>query len=159
MKKILMVLVALTMTLTASAQFEEGKWYGNASLSGLDLSYRGSSDLHFGFEAKVGYCLADNWMLLATGGIQTDSDNTDLSIGVGGRYYIVQNGVYLGVNATLKQVDSERHNDFMPGFEVGYAFFISRHVTIEPAIYYNQSFKSHKDYSTVGLRVGVGIYL
>lgn len=159
MKKIAMVLVALTMTLTASAQFEEGKWYGNASLSGLDLNYRSSKDLTLGFDARIGYCLADNWMLLAQGGIHTDKDNTDLSIGVGGRYYIIQNGIYLGVNATLKQVDTERHNDFMPGIEVGYAFFLSRHVTIEPAIYYDQSFKSSKDYSTFGVRVGVGIYL
>ena len=47
----------------------------------------------------------------------------------------------------------------MPGVEVGYAFFISRTVTIEPAIYYDQSFKDHSKYSTVGLKVGFGIYL
>ena len=32
-------------------------------------------------------------------------------------------------------------------------------MTIEPEIYYEQSFKNHKDYSTVGLRIGIGIYL
>ena len=46
----------------------------------------------------------------------------------------------------------------MPGAEVGYAFFINRSVTIEPAVYYNHSFKSC-DYSTVGLKIGLGIYL
>lgn len=39
MKKICMVLVALAMALTASAQFEEGKFYTNASLDGLGVSY------------------------------------------------------------------------------------------------------------------------
>ena len=47
----------------------------------------------------------------------------------------------------------------MPGVEVGYAFFINRTVTIEPAIYYDQSFKKHSDYSTVGFRIGIGINL
>ena len=50
------------------------------------------------------------------------------------------------------------YNDLMPGVEVGYAFFINRSVTIEPALYYDQSFKTH-NYSTVGLKVGLGIYL
>ena len=51
------------------------------------------------------------------------------------------------------------YNDVRPGVEVGYAFFLSRTVTIEPAIYYVQSFKKHSDYSSVGLKVGFGIYL
>ena len=46
----------------------------------------------------------------------------------------------------------------MPGLEVGYAFFLNRSVTIEPAIYYDQSFKSSR-YSTVGFKLGVGVYL
>lgn len=51
------------------------------------------------------------------------------------------------------------YNDFMPGVEVGYAFFLGKSVTLEPAIYYDQSFKKHVDYSTVGLKLGIGIYL
>ena len=51
------------------------------------------------------------------------------------------------------------YNDLMPGLELGYAFFVSRTVTIEPSVYYNQSFKSHTNYSTVGFRIGVGIYI
>ena len=47
----------------------------------------------------------------------------------------------------------------MPGLEVGYAFFVSKTVTIEPAVYYDQSFKDHSNFSTIGLKVGVGIYL
>ena len=159
MKKLFIVLIALTASLRASAQFEEGTIYAGASLSGLDLSYSGARKLALDFSAKGGYCLSDNLMVLANVGVDTNSDYTNLSVGVGGRYYIIQNGIYLGVNATLKQVDTQRHNDFMPGVEVGYAFFVNRHCTIEPAIYYHQSFKSHKDYSQFGLRIGIGIYL
>lgn len=79
------------------------------------------------------------------------------TVGVGGRYYIQQNGIYLGVNCKMLHAD-HNYNDLMPGAEVGYAFYINRSVTIEPAVYYDHSFKN-SDYSTVGLKVGIGIYL
>ena len=56
-------------------------------------------------------------------------------------------------------IDGDSYNDFMPSVQVGYAFFVSRTVTIEPELYYEQSFKNHKDYSNVGLRIGIGVYL
>ena len=153
-----MIIVALVMTLTASAQFEEGTWYGNASTSSLNLCYNSTSKCAFNLNAKAGYCLADNLMVLASAGVDTQDSYTNLSIGVGGRYYIIQNGIYLGANLQIKQVDTEKHNDVMPGVEVGYAFFLNRHVTVDPAIYYDQSLKSHKDYSTIGFRIGLGVY-
>ena len=78
-------------------------------------------------------------------------------MGAQGRYYIEQNGIYLG--AGVKLIHTGSYNDVMPGVEVGYAFFVSKQVTIEPAVYYDQSFKNHSDYSTVGVKVGIGIYL
>ena len=62
-----------------------------------------------------------------------------VSVGVQGRYYIIQNGLYLGLGTKLAHTGS--YNDVMPGLEVGYAFFVSRTVTIEPAVYYDQSFR------------------
>lgn len=61
--------------------------------------------------------------------------------------------------AGVKLIHTGSYNDVMPGVEVGYAFFVSKQVTIEPAVYYDQSFKNHSDYSTVGVKVGIGIYL
>ena len=66
-------------------------------------------------------------------------------------------GIYLGAGANYKH--SECYDDFLPNVNVGYAFFISRTVTIEPELYYNMSTKSFKDYSGFGLRIGFGIYL
>ena len=128
MKKLVVMLVALLMTVAANAQFEEGKVYCGASLSSLDLSYSGSSELKLGINAQAGYLFADN-----------------------------QNGLYLGLGA--KYVHSGGYNDVMPGLEVGYAFFVSKTVTVEPAVYYDQSFKDHSDFSTIGFKVGVGVYL
>ena len=159
-KKIILLVTALLMTITASAQFEEGKLYSGASLTGLNLSYNGADELNLGVQAKLGYMIEDDLMLLGNASFQTSSSKgtpNSMSLGVGGRSYIEQNGIYLGVNA--KFVHTKSYNDFMPGVEVGYAFFISRTVTIEPAIYYDQRFKDHSKYSTVGLKVGFGIYL
>lgn len=159
MKKLLSLMFALLVTATASAQFEEEKLYVGASLTGLDLSYNGTKEMSLGAEAQLGYFVADNLMLYAQAGIDKPGKGSETSLlgAVGGRYYITQNGIFLGANT--KYVHNKSYNDFMPGVEVGYAFFLSHTVTIEPSIYYQQSFKNHKDYSTVGLKIGFGIYL
>ncbi len=160
MKKIIMLFAALLLTISASAQFEKGKVYAGASVSGFNLSYNGSNELSLGINAMAGTFAADNLLLYGLAGYDhpgKDLDDT-FNVGIGGRYYITQNGIFLGAN--VKYVHSESsYNDFMPGIEVGYAFFISHTVTIEPAIYYQQSFKRHSDYSTIGLKIGFGIYL
>ncbi len=160
MKKFFMLLTALMLAITANAQFEKGTKYAGASLSGLDLSYSGIKDLHIGVDAKAGYFVADEIMLFGEVGYDHDGDEglNTLSLGVGGRYYMRANGIFLGVNANFIHAN-HNYNDVMPGLEVGYAFYISHTVTIEPSIYYKQSFKNHSDYSTIGLSVGFGIYL
>ena len=160
MKKIAVVALGLMMSVAAHAQFESGKKYCGASLTGLNLSYNGSEDLNLGLQAKAGYFLEDDMMLVA----QAEYKHSGLegvkdywALGAQGRYYIEQNGIYLG--AGVKLIHTGSYNDVMPGLEVGYAFFIGKQVTLEPAVYYDQSFKNHSEYSTVGLKLGIGIYL
>ena len=148
-KKIVLIMATLLLTLTAHAQFEAEKMYVGGSLTGLNLNYNGKDKLNLGVQAQVGYFLQH---------YGNDSAPDNVSIGVGGRYYVVQNGLYLGANCKLVHA-YHNYNDLMPGVELGYAFFISRTATIEPAIYYDQSFKSHKDYSTVGFKIGISLYL
>lgn len=160
-KKLLMMLVALLVTISANAQFERDKVYFGGSLTGLNLSYSGSTELNLGLQAQAGYMIEDDIMVLAQAGLQHNSmadAHDSFTLGVGGRYYIEQNGIYLGLNCKFIHANKS-YNDIMPGVEVGYAFFVSRTVTIEPAVYYDQSFKNHRDYSTIGLKVGIGIYL
>jgi hypothetical protein len=158
MKKIALTIAAMMVSLASFAQFEADKFYIGASLSSFDLSYNGLTKGNIGMQAKGGYFVSDNLMALAQLSYQKQEDVPySLSVGLGGRYYIVQNGLYLGASAVYKHCDS--YDDFMPSVQLGYAFYISRTVTIEPEIYYEQSFKDHKDYSQVGLRVGIGVYL
>ncbi len=156
----MLLVAAMAVSLCASAQFQEGKGYLGASLTGLDLHYNGQDGFNVGIEGKAGYFPWDNIMVLASFDAVHDGSKTvadHITVGVGGRYYITQNGLYLGAGVKLLHANHS-YNDLMPGAEVGYAFFINRSVTIEPALYYDQSFKK-SDYSTVGLKVGLGIYL
>lgn len=160
-KKILAMAMALLTATGAYAQFEKGKVYVGASLTGLNMKYNGSDKFSFGIQAQGGYFVANDILLHGTVGYDhsgADGVVDKLTLGVGGRYYIEQNGIFLGVNCKYMRAGRE-FNDFMPGVEVGYAFFVNNSVTIEPAVYYDQSFKNHSDYSTIGLRVGVGVYL
>lgn len=161
MKKLLVLMAFITASLSSFAQFEQGKYYIGGSLTGLDLSYSGLEELNLGVEAKAGYLFTDNWMVTAQAGFNhSGNDNVadSFNVGIGGRYYIIQNGLYLGLNAKLIHAN-HNYNDVMPGLEVGYAFFLSRTVTVEPAVYYDQSFKNHSDYSKIGFRLGIGVYL
>lgn len=161
MKKLFAILAVAFMPLLAHAQFEQGKLYAGASLTGLNLSYSGADKFNIGLQGQGGIFAADNVLLYGQVGWNHSGDNMkndQVELGAGGRYYILQNGIFLGANVKYAHA-AGGYNDVMPGVEVGYAFFISRTVTIEPSIYYQQSFKDHSDYSKVGFRLGFGIYL
>jgi len=158
MRKIALLVVAALFTLAANAQFEQGKCYVGAALSSVDFSYNGNG-VNLGVNAQAGYTIMDNIMLLGEASFQhrgkDDLPNT-LSIGGGGRYYIEQNGIYLGLKCKYVHAN-KNYNDVMPGVEIGYAFFLNGSVTIEPSVTYDQSFKD-QDYSTVGFHIGLGYY-
>lgn len=158
MRKLFLLLAMLTVTLASNAQFEAGKTYVSASLSGLNLNYNSSNDLHFDASVNGGYFIEDNWSINANVGFNhAGKDAIDVfKVGVGGRYHIIQNGLYLGANCNV--LLSKGYNDVMPGVEMGYVYFLNDKVTIEPAIYYDQSLKRHSDYSTVGIKIGLGFY-
>ncbi len=160
MKKFLLVMIlAVVSTASGYAQFEQGKKYLGLSFSGLDLSYSEAEDFNLGLQAKAGFFCMDNWMLLGdvTYNHSSKEDASDyLSLGAGTRYYIVSNGLYAGANVNFIHA-FHNYNDVRPGLEFGYSFFLNGKLTIEPALYYEQSFKN-QDYSKFGLRIGLGYY-
>lgn len=157
-KRIVMLFFGLMMVVAANAQFEQGKLYANAGLTGLDLNYNANAKWNMDINAKVGYMFMDSWMMLAEGGwgIHQETPN-DFSLGAGLRYHIEQNGLYLGAGIRYKH--AFEYDDFLPNANVGYTFFLSRTVTIEPELYYNVSLKDTKNFSDFGFRIGFGIYL
>ena len=166
MKKLMMAAISLMMATSVNAQkilnesttpFEESKFYISASLSGLTLNYSKASDWSLGLSAKAGYLFLDNWMVLGVIDYQNYSSGTVTStnIGAGARYYFERNGVFLGL--TAKYAHSTGVDEFKPEINVGYAFFLGHYVTLEPELYYEQSFRNSK-YSQFGLRLGFGVY-
>lgn len=160
MKKILFLMFALVATVSANAQFEEGKTYVGASLTGLDLNISGSEKLRLSANATGGYFIMDNILLLGNVGVEAndgDINRNKFTIGAGGRYYFVENGIFLGASANYTHVQ-KKFNDILPQVEAGYAFFINRSVTIEPAVYFQASF-INSDRDRFGVKIGIGINL
>lgn len=159
MRKLVVIVCLLTVSLMASAQFEQGKWVFNPSITGLNLSYSKLEKTTFGLEALGGAFIVDNVALLVNLGASW-SDYVDVyAAGVGGRYYIEQVGVYLGAGFKVQRLDGSGidQTNFSVCPEVGYAFFIGKNITLEPAVYYDVVF-NRSDRSKVGLKLGFGIY-
>lgn len=166
MKKIIFCLVLLVSATLAHAQFEQNKWYFNTAVTDMGLSYSGAEELRMGLQVTTGAFLFDDVALLLTGeGVYHKIGERSAAFGVSGRYYFSQNGIYLGTGIKFKHYEYEegageknpKFNDGLWSFEAGYAFFLSRTVTVEPAVYYDLSFKD-KDYSKIGFKVGFGLY-
>ena len=137
MKKLMMTFAAMMMAASMNAQylndsgtpFEQDKMYVAASMSAVSFLS------------------------------QNNGDYKSFEIGAGARYYFDKVGIFLGAMAKYAHQTAlgSKVNDFQPEIQAGYAFFLGRHVTIEPELYYKHSFKD-SDYSSFGLRVGAGFY-
>jgi hypothetical protein len=151
MKKLILMMCLLTVTLAAHAQFEKGKWILNPSVSGIGLNYdsQGSST-SFGLQANGGFFLIDNFAVMAHVGATWQPGADNYNVGVGGRYYFNQTGIYAGAG-----VNADHNSDtrFALALEAGYAFFLSKTVTLEPAVYWNVG-----DGSRLGVKLGFGFY-
>ncbi len=159
MKKLFVVVCLLVATVGVQAQFEQGKWFVNTSMTGFDLSHSKTEDFHMGISGQAGMFVADNLAIVATLGADWKEAGDVYTGALGGRYYFDQVGIYVGGGLKVKRWDWDiyKTTDLAWGSEVGYAFFLSRTVTIEPAVYYDLSFKNN-DYSKFGFKVGFGFY-
>lgn len=158
MKKVIISMLLLAVTTSMFAQFEQGKKYVNASLTGLDLSYSDLKDISLGLDANAGYFIEQDWMVVGSFGFDfSNSDLNSIYIGAKGRYYIEQNGLYLA--AGLKYLHMKKNiNDIQLTPEVGYCYFLNQYITVEPAAYFDMSMTDFGHKSRIGVKLGVGIY-
>lgn len=159
MKKILMTLVlALAMVQGASAQFEQGKKYVGASLTGLNLSFSDLKDLSLGVDANAGYFVERDIMLVGNVGLDfSNGDLNQLVVGAKGRYYIEQNGIFLAAGVRFRHLLSSV-NDVQVTPEVGYCYFLNHYITVEPSVYFDMSLTDFSHNSEFGFKCGIGIY-
>lgn len=164
MKKIILSLLLLISGLSASAQFEFDKKYVSASFSGLDMSYGSETKFTMGLDLTGGYFCDDDWMLYGRFGYRHQTiagegnDVNNLNVGAGVRYYITQNGLFLGCGAKYEHIHRHHGNYFDLTPEVGYCFYLNRNLSIEPSVYYDLCVNRFTEGSKIGLRLGLGYY-
>ena len=133
----------------------------NPSVTGLDFSYSKNDDAKFGIGAQAGtflgrwYCFDGKCRsrLVAT-------RRMTYTLGTGMRCYFNTTGIYLGGGFDWERVrykGGSHNNDWGLGIEAGYAYFLSKTVTIEPAVYYKWRFDD-SDNSRFGVKIGFGFY-
>ena len=132
----------------------------NPSVTGLDFSYSKNDDAKFGLGAQVGTFLADGFALMVNAGADWSQPKDTYTLGTGVRCYFNTTGIYIGGGLDWERIrlkGGEHNNDWGVGIEAGYAYFLSRTVTIEPAVYYKWRFDD-SDNSRFGIKVGFGFY-
>lgn len=159
MKKVFItMLLAIVGFASASAQFEANKFYVGSTLNGLNLSYSDTKNLSLGFGAQGGYMFEQDW--LAIGEVGFDFQHKDvMNVYVGGkcRYFIEQNGIFLQAGA--KFIHSYKsYNDVVITPEVGYCFFLNKHLTVEPSVYVDLSLGDFAKRTEFGIKLGLGWY-
>ncbi len=158
MKKFLLGMLLMAASTCAFAQFEKDTKYVGASLSGLSLSYSHERDFSLCLGGHAGYFIEDNLMILGDLGVETQNLHFNkFKLGVKGRYYFQENGVYCA--AGLKFVHKRHAYDdlqFTP--EVGYCYFVNQSLSVEPAAFWDMSFSDFCHRSELGVKIGIGIY-
>lgn len=157
LKKICFGLALATTSMAAHAQFEAGTKYIATGLSGLNMSYGDQAGFQLGLDASAGYFIADSWLVKANLNYNHTRHTDDFSAGIGGRYYIRQNGLFLGAGIGFSHL-TKNINDIEIPIEAGYCYYLNGHVSIEPSVYYNMSINDFASGSKVGLRLGLGFY-
>ncbi|MBR6031829.1 MAG: outer membrane beta-barrel protein [Bacteroidaceae bacterium] len=162
MKKIFVALLLAAISLGASAQFEKGTKYVNASLTSFGLDYQKAGGFHLGFGAGAGYFIADGWMLQGQLGWNHQDGANEFSLGAGARYCLQRNGIFFGggLRYGLSSAGGGApvaHNAYLTP-EVGYCFYLNDHVSVEPAFYVDMCLNHFKDYTKFGLKVSFGYY-
>ena len=159
MKKIVFTLIfALVGISSAFAQFEKGKYYLAATTNSGGFSYSKAHKARFNLGVNGGYMFEEAWMGIAEVGF--DYHNSDMqTFYVGGklRYLIEQNGLFLQAGAKFVH-GAPNFNDVQITPEVGYCFFLNRHLTIEPSLYYDVSLSDFSEKSEFGVKVGLAWY-
>ncbi len=171
MKKIITLVIAFAVFGIANAQMEKGHiffegntGFGAASPSSTGLSFStqkvGSTTVtKYNIGVEAGYFVIDNLAVKLGVGYGDDATNSTLGFKVGAKYYLKDKfPIQLDLNGSYNKVLYA--NPMYVGLQVGYAFFIGDHVSVEPGVRYDYSVNDQ--YTTDGviqLNLGFVIHL
>lgn len=157
MKKILCMLLFAVISMSASAQFEKGTQYANASLTGFNMGWGGNGNgFCMGLGTEYGYYVADCWMLGGEFGYQHRAKKNNVNLDFKFRYSFKENGLNLGCGLGYAYDGCGNYAMLTP--QVGYTFYLNHYISLEPAFYYRIAMNDFSNGSSAGLKIGVGIY-
>lgn len=156
MKKIFVAMLMAMMTLGASAQFEKGTHYANASLSGFGIGFS-KGEFAFGLSGEYGYYIADNWMIGGVLGYNHNAGYNSFQIKPNFRYSLENTGFNLGCGLQFEHAGKAR-NFIQLSPQVGYTFYLTDMISLEPAIYADFALNDFKNGTNAGLKIGIGLY-
>ncbi|MFM7851627.1 MAG: hypothetical protein ACKO96_06820 [Flammeovirgaceae bacterium] len=160
MKKLALTLLASLTLYVVNAQIEQSTIFvgTTSNLSLLDVrTGPNSSTTYFNISVQGGYFLVDNLMI----GLDlsaTSSHGTSVQVGAFTRYY-PQGKFFLGAGFSTTSFSTGNNNLNQMGLEGGYVAFITKNISVEPALVYTKGFGDYSNFGNFGLRIGFGLYL
>jgi hypothetical protein len=159
MKKIIITIIVLTTFSSASAQVERNTVLVGGGTAFSYTSVNPSGDASSSTDVtligiKVGYFLAQDFVLGANFSHTSISNTSLTTIGGFGRYY-PGGRFFLGAGYGSATTSLGNANYGVFSAEAGYAAFVGRTVAFEPAVI----FTSGENYTTLGFGVGINVYL
>ena len=165
MKKIITIVVAAAFACATFAQTPEQLQKGSilieTTTSQMNLKF--TNGVTFGFGVTGGYFIMDKLAGLGTIGLNAQSGWTEFNFALGGRYYFLPlwKGSLFGdflFNLRTGSGGGNSNTVVGIGINAGYAYFLNRHVSIEPLMWLDIPFKEgHK--VNFGIGAGISIYL
>lgn len=157
-KLVLAFLLAVCGISSAFAQFEQGKKYLGISTNAAGISYSKTQKLGINAGVNAGYMFEEAWMVIGEVGFDYhNEDMQQLYAGVKCRYLIEQNGLFLQLGGKYVH-EAKSFNDLQITPELGYCFFLGKHMAVEPSLYYDVSLSDFSDKSKFGAKVGLAWY-
>ena len=157
MKKIIITIVAATFAFAAFAetpeQIQKGSILIETSTTTMDLRF--TNGVAFGFNVAGGYFIMDKLAGLGVIGLNATSGNTTFNFSLGGRYYPLTLGpgsLFGDFLFNLRTGGPSGATETVVGIGInaGYAFFLNKHVSIDPLMWLDIPFSK-------GTRVNLGI--
>ena len=123
----------------------------------MNIAYNETEKLNAEVDISAGSFVMDNFAILGNIGSKFNNNgNQKFYIGADARLY-TNFGIYLGAGLEYNYLRATDWKGMMYDLHLGYAYFLSRTVAIEPAFYYKHAF-NEKDKYDYGFKIGFGCY-
>ncbi|MCB9202133.1 MAG: outer membrane beta-barrel protein [Flavobacteriales bacterium] len=171
MKKTLtFTMVLLSLVVFGQSQVKKGNFLIEANLgtsqTGNTNFFLTTSNEHtaWGIGLDGGYFIIDRLALKAGFGYSSDEDHgvakDRFAYKIGAKYYIIDK-IPVGLDFTGESKDDGGNTSDTAswiGIQGGYAWFVSKHISVEPTLRYNFTTDDQKADSFLGLHVGFSLF-